>query len=95
MLAAWRPGEEGGTAIVNLLLGHVNPSGKLAQAWQRSSGYIHSPTSPWFQPHSSMTQGRYFGNGDLTPLEPLFAFGHGLSYSEFSFGDLKAKYFTT
>jgi beta-glucosidase len=88
MLAAWRPGEEGGTAVVNLLLGAANPSGKLAQAWQRSAGYIHSPTNPWFQVHSAMTAGRYFGNGDGTPLLPLFPFAHGLSYSVFSFASL-------
>jgi hypothetical protein len=40
LLAAWRPGEEGGTAIVNLLLGDANPSGHLAQAWQRSAGLV-------------------------------------------------------
>ena len=73
LLAAWRPGEAGGAAIVNLLLGDVNPSGKLAQAWQRSAGYIHTPTSPWFQTHSSMTGGDYFGNGVRQPpaLHPL------------------------
>ena len=49
LLAAWRPGEEGGSAIVRLLLGDANPSGKLAQAWQRSAGYIQGPTNPWFQ----------------------------------------------
>ena len=47
LLASWRAGEEGGAAIVNLLMGDANPSGKLAQAWQRSAGYIHTPTSPW------------------------------------------------
>ena len=36
VVAAWRPGEEGGSAIVNLLLGDVNPSGKLAQASAQS-----------------------------------------------------------
>jgi len=89
LLAAWRPGEEGGSAIVNLLFGDANPSGKLAQAWQRSAGFIHSPTSPWFQPHSSMTPGRYFGNGDGVPLLPLFPFGHGLSYTKFDFRGLR------
>eukprot|EP00966_Prymnesium_polylepis_P161527 3733051-Prymnesium_polylepis.1 len=89
MLAAWRPGEEGGAAIANLLLGDVNPSGKLAQAWQRSVGYIYSPTSPWYQPHSAMTPGKYFGNGDRTPLAPLFPFAHGLSYTTFTFEGLQ------
>ena len=125
LLAAWRPGEEGGTAIANLLLGDANPSGKLAQAWQRSAGYsehphipnctppspllslppdhesrlnppprsnpappVQSPTSPWFQVHSSMTSGRYFGNGDGTPLLPLFPFAHGLSFTTFNFTGL-------
>lgn len=78
-LARRRPGEEGGTAIVNLLLGDANPSGHLAQAWQRSAGYIHTPTSPWFQIHSDMVSGDYFGNGDNSPLSPLFPFSFGLS----------------
>jgi len=53
----------------------------FAQAWQRSAGYIHTPTSPWFQIHSDMISGDYFGNGDDTPLSPLFPFSHGLSYT--------------
>lgn len=69
--AAWRPGEEGGTAIVNLLMGDVNPSGKLAQAWQRSAGYIHTPTSPWFQIHSDMIS-------VLPSLVPHFKLGRSL-----------------
>ena len=96
LLASWRSGEEGGTAIVNLIMGStaggepVSPSGKLAQAWRRSAGYIHTPTSPWFQTHTSMlTSGGYFGNGDKTPLSPLFAFGHGLTYTSFNFSDVK------
>ena len=48
LLAAWRPGEEGGNAIVNLLLGDANPGGKLAQAWQRSAGYSEELSA--FQP---------------------------------------------
>jgi beta-glucosidase len=90
LLAAWRPGEEGGAAIANLLAGDANPSGKLAQAWQRHAGFIHSPTSPWFQLHTSMKPGKYFGNGDQSPLAPLFPFGYGLSYTDFSFGNLTA-----
>ena len=68
LLAAWRPGEEGGNAILDILLGDANPSGKLAQAWPRSAGHIHGPANPWFQPHSSMTGGNYFSNGDGTPV---------------------------
>ena len=91
LLSAWRPGEEGGSAIVNLLLGDSNPSGKLAQAWQRSAGYIHTPTSPWFQVHASGITGDYFGNGDGTPLSPLFPFSWGLSYTTFNFSALSVE----
>lgn len=47
LFAAWRPGEEGGNAIVDLIFGDANPSGKLAQAWPRSAGHIHGPSNPW------------------------------------------------
>lgn len=84
LLAAWRPGEQGGPAIVDLIFGDANPSAKLAQAWPRSAGHIHGPSNPWYQPHTSMTGGLYFGYGDGTPLSALFPFGFGLSYTEFA-----------
>ena len=48
VLAAWRPGEQGGPAIWEILLGHKNPSGRLSQAWPVSAGFVHSQASPWF-----------------------------------------------
>ena len=50
LLAAWRPGEMGGTAIVDLLMGKETPSGKLSQSWPRTVGHVHSGSSPWLQP---------------------------------------------
>ena len=49
LIAAWRPGEEAGTAILNVLSGGVNPSAKLAQSWPRTAGHVHSGSSPWLQ----------------------------------------------
>ena len=48
VLAAWRPGEQGGPAIWEILLGRTNPSGRLSQAWPVSAGFVHSQASPWF-----------------------------------------------
>lgn len=48
VLAMFRPGEEGGPAAWDLLLGKQSPSGRLAQAWPRSAGQVHSSASPWF-----------------------------------------------
>lgn len=72
LLAAWRPGEEGGNAVADLLFGDAVPSGRLAQAWPLSAGYIHGPSNPWFQTHTAMTGGMYFPNGDGTPFSALF-----------------------
>ena len=41
----------------------------------RNQGHIHGPSNPWYQPHTSMTGGLYFGYGDGTPLSALFPFG--------------------
>eukprot|EP01060_Flectonema_neradi_P000152 TRINITY_DN1010_c0_g1_i1.p1 TRINITY_DN1010_c0_g1~~TRINITY_DN1010_c0_g1_i1.p1 ORF type:complete len:823 (+),score=148.97 TRINITY_DN1010_c0_g1_i1:44-2470(+) len=89
MIATWRSGEEGGNGILDVVFGDVNPSGRLAQAWPRGVGYIHTPVNPWYQTHSSMTGGNYYPNGDGTPMSTLFKFGFGLSYSSFEFSDLK------
>ena len=80
VLEAWYPGESGGSAIVDILFGDYNPSAKLAVSIPKYQGqlpvyYSKKPSSP-----RSYTD----GNG-----EPLFSFGHGLSYTEFEYKNLK------
>ena len=48
VLAAWRPGSEGGRGIWDLLSGRVSPSGRLAQSWVQRVGQVKSEASPWF-----------------------------------------------
>jgi len=80
ILEAWFPGESGGEAIADVLFGDHNPSGKLTVSIPRYQGqlpvyYSKKPSSP-----RSYTD----GNG-----VPLYAFGHGLSYSTFEFTNLQ------
>ena len=83
ILQAWYPGEEGGRAVGEVLFGDVNPSGHLPVTFYRATGDLPSFTD------YSMTNRTYcyFGGN------PLFAFGHGLSYTAFDFeqGKLKAQ----
>jgi len=86
LLAAWRPGEEGGNAIWDILIGKVNPSGHLAQSWPRNVGYVHQQASPWFH----KWQGDFGDNPYIfgTPGTPLYPFGFGLHYTNFQFSGL-------
>jgi beta-xylosidase len=80
LLQAFLPGEEGGNAIAGVLAGRVVPSGKLP---------AEMPGSPAGQPSSylrSPLAGRHPGSS-VDP-SPLFAFGHGLSYTSFEYTDL-------
>ncbi len=81
IVQAFMPGEEGGGAIAGVLSGRVNPSGKLpvqvpALAGGQPSTYLQAPLG-------LNTEG--ISNLDPTPL---FAFGHGLSYTTFGYSDL-------
>jgi beta-glucosidase len=81
VLAAWYPGEEGGNAVASALRGKVNPAGRLPITFPRSAAqlplvYNHKPT------------GRLDDYLDMTG-EPLFPFGHGLSYTAFRYSDLR------
>lgn len=93
ILVQWYPGEQGGNALYDVLFGEVNPSGKLNYSFPKSTGnmpcyYNHLPTDRGFyhQPGKPNQPGRDYVFD--TP-EPLWAFGHGLSYSEFEYCDMQ------
>lgn len=80
IVEAWYLGQETGTAVANVLFGDVNPSGKLPLTFPRSAGHI-----PQFYNHKASSSRGYL-HDDISPLYP---FGHGLSYTEFSYSDLQ------
>jgi len=84
IVEAWLPGEEGGTAVADVLFGDCNPGGKLPISVPRSVGqlpvyYNHKPSG-----------GRSHWSGSYvdSSTAPLFPFGHGLSYTRFAYADL-------
>ena len=79
LLQCFYPGQEGGTAIADVLFGDFNPSGKLPVTFYKSSDQL-----PDFQDYSMNNRTyRYFEG------EPLYAFGYGKSYTKFQFGKAK------
>ena len=81
LLDAWYPGQEGGTAVAEALFGDVNPGGKLPMTFPLNVGqvpiyYNYKPT------------GRGYDYVDLTG-KPQFPFGFGLSYTNFSYSNLR------
>jgi beta-glucosidase len=80
MLQAWWPGEEGGHAIADVLFGDVNPAGRLPHTVYASEAQVPPVTE------YDITKGftYMYVNG-----EPLFPFGHGLSYTSFKYDNLK------
>ena len=93
ILEAWYPGEQGGAAIADILFGEVNPSGRLSCTIPQSVGHIPS----WYcykstsrginrEPGSPEQAGRDYV---FSSPEPLFCFGHGLSYTDFEYSNLE------
>ena len=75
ILQAWYPGEEGGRAVGEVLFGETNPSGHLPVTFYRSTSDLPSFTDYGM---TNRTYRYYEG-------QPLYAFGHGLSYTTFKF----------
>lgn len=93
ILNVWFPGSEAGYAIADVLFGKVNPSGKLTMTFPRSLGQV-----PIYYNHKNT--GRPLGNSEGKfekyrsnyldeRNDPLFPFGFGLSYTQFSYSDFK------
>ncbi len=81
ILQAWYPGQEGGTAIANVLFGDVAPSGKLPVTF-----YKRVEQLPDFEDYAMKGRTYRFFEG-----EPLFPFGFGLSYTTFAYGKAQVK----
>lgn len=90
ILECWQLGVEAGNAILDILYGKVNPSGKLTTTFPYTTGQC-----PIYYSH--INTGRPGGKSKFTskyldtPLEPLYPFGYGLSYTEFEYSNLKVK----
>jgi beta-glucosidase len=81
VIEAWEPGSFGGQAVAEIIFGEVNPSGKMPLTVARSVGHLqmiynHKP---------SYHRKKYA----FESVDPLYVFGHGLSYSNFNYSDLK------
>jgi beta-glucosidase len=79
ILEAWYPGEEGGTAIADTLLGKNNPAGRLPVTFYRSIAQL-----PSFDDYSM--QGRTYR---YSHADPLYRFGDGLSFTHFAYAEAK------
>lgn len=85
IVQAWMPGEEGGNAIADVLVGRAEPGGRLPVSMPRATGQV--PIH-----HDYRTGGgraMFWGDYSDGPTTPLFAFGHGLTYTTFEHGDLE------
>ena len=95
IVEAWYPGEEGGNAMARILFGEVNPSGKLPVTVPRSVGHVPSfyntkPSGKGFY-HQRGTDEKPGRDYVFSSPDPLFSFGHGLSYTEFEYSALKVE----
>jgi beta-glucosidase len=94
IFTAYLGGQAVGEAIVNLLFGKVNPSGKLAETYplklQYNPSYLNFPGS---EQKVSYREGLYIGYRyyDAKDMDVLYPFGHGLSYTTFEYSDLKVE----
>lgn len=92
VLEAYLGGQAGGSATAALLLGEASPSGKLAETFP--ARLEDNPSAPYFPgdaERSEYREGLYVGYRyyDTADVEPLFPFGHGLSYTRFEYADLR------
>src|SRR5205807_1219584 len=96
ILEAWYPGEEDGNAVAAVLFGDVNPSGKLPVTFPRKLEDVPAGKPeqyPGVERVSHYSEGIFVGyrHYDAKGIEPLFPFGHGLSYTSFRYQSLAIK----
>jgi beta-glucosidase len=96
LIAAWYPGQEGGSALSDILLGKANPSGRLPISWERrpednptfANYYYNDPAHPDAVVYREGLFVGYRGYQQRA-TRPLFPFGFGLSYTYFGYANLQ------
>jgi beta-glucosidase len=97
LLHAWYPGQEGGTALAEIITGIVSPSGHLPVTFERRpqdnptfGNYYPNPGDGSPTPRVRYKEGIFVGyrGYDHNKMKPRFAFGYGLSYTTFVYGNL-------
>jgi beta-glucosidase len=96
LLEAWYPGQEGGTALAEILFGAVDPSGRLPATFERkwednpvSKNYYLIPDTKKIEYKEGVFVG--YRGYEKNNVAPLFPFGFGLSYTTFKYGNLSVK----
>ncbi len=92
VIESWLTGQAGGGALADILLGVVNPSGKLSETFPQS--HADTPTAHEFPGMNKQVlyhEGLFIGyrHYDQKNMAPLFPFGFGLSYTQFAFKDIR------
>ncbi|HJP68980.1 MAG TPA: beta-glucosidase [Sphingomicrobium sp.] len=97
IVEAWYPGTAGGAAIANVLSGRVNPSGHLPITFYQSDAQLPRPVRPGGNSEMDQFAINYSEGAAVgykwvqrQHLQPLFPFGHGLSYTSFAYGPISA-----
>jgi hypothetical protein len=100
ILEMWWPGDEGGWATANLLLGKMSPGGRLPVTWaRRLEDYAATSPDHTERSQKGVNHKTTFSEGvdvgyrwfDRQKIEPLFSFGYGLSYTAFAYSDLRVE----
>lgn len=94
MLHAWYPGQEGATAVAEIIFGKTNPSGKLPVSFEYKPEDNPTFKSYWDEDKDlnvSFTEGIFVGyrHYDKSKIKPRFPFGYGLSYTTFGYNNVK------
>ncbi|WP_116112913.1 beta-glucosidase family protein [Austwickia chelonae] len=89
LISAWYPGQEYGTALASVLFGDVNPSGRLPVTFAASPAHLPAAAKERF-PGGRHDEGLAIGYRwyDKQKITPAFPFGHGLSYTKFTYSGL-------
>ena len=94
ILEAWFPGSNGARAVVDIISGEYNPSGRLTMSFPRTVGQapLHYDMKNTGRPYTpDNPQQKYLSRYLFTPNSPLYPFGYGLSYTNYEYSDVSVE----